>query len=209
MWFARSCRGVSKNSRRLRLRVLASDFCVHADEPQTKSKGVAMTLLHSHPLRNRCVRLASAMRSTAGNVSRGSLILASLALAAAAALPSAPATAQTIYVGNSLTNSVPGVPFIADTSPPLAILGEYNSAGPSPTSAVNFASAGNVTSVQFYGGGGGYNFTLYALALVSDASGELTFRVDAAQSLSGQVTTIGVQTVAISGFAVNAGDLLA
>src|SRR5208337_1352561 len=131
MWFARSCRGVSKNSRRLRLRVLASDFCVHADEPQTKSKGVAMTLLHSRPLRTKCVRLASAMRNAAGNVSRGSLILASLALAAMAALPSAPATAQTIYVGNSLNN--PGGAFAADavTSPPLVILGEYNPKVPS------------------------------------------------------------------------------
>lgn len=167
-----------------------------------------MTLLHSRPLRNTCVHLASAMRNAAGKVGRGSLILASLALAAVATLPSAPATAQTIYVGNSLNNPDPGVPFEADSSPPLAILGEYNPAGPSPTSAVNFASAGNVTSVQFYGGGS-YNFTLYALALVSNASGQLNFRVDAAQSISGQAATTGVQTVAISGFAVNAGDLLA
>jgi hypothetical protein len=172
-----------------------------------KERGVRMTFLHSRWLSNTCVRLASAMRSAAGNVPRGGL-MACLALAALTALPSAPATAQTIYVGNGLSNPDPGVPYSADTSPPLVILGEYNPAGPSSTSAVNFASAGNVTSVQFYGGGT-YNFTLYALALVSNASGQLTFRVDAAQSISGQAATFEPQTVAISNFAVNAGDLLA
>ena len=88
-----------------------------------------MTLLHSPLMGNKCVRLACAVRNAAGNLARGSLILSSLALAAmAAALASAPATAQTIYVGNSLSN--PGGGFAADSDPPLAILGEYNPAGP-------------------------------------------------------------------------------
>jgi hypothetical protein len=115
----------------------------------------------------------------------------------------AAAQAQTVYVGNSL--SVPNGG--EDGVGPLAILGEYNPAGPSATSPVTLPT-GIVQDVQFFGDN--YDFTLYALSLVGSNPGlnEQTFQVVASESFSGSAPT-GVQTLAVSGFAVSAGDLLA
>jgi hypothetical protein len=109
--------------------------------------------------------------------------------------------AGSVYVGNSLSSSG-----AADSSAPLVILGEYDSAGPLGTSAVTLPT-GTVQDVKFYGGN--YDFTLYALSLVSSGPGanEQTFHVVDSETFSGTAAP-GIQTLAVSGFSVSAGDLL-
>jgi hypothetical protein len=124
---------------------------------------------------------------------RMGLLLGAMALAATAA--------KADFVGNPIVSGG-----AVDGLPPLVVLGEYNSAGPTAASTVSFASAGTVTDVQFYGGN--YNFTLYALAPGSLSGGVQAFTVAAAESFSGSAST-GVQSLAVSGFSVAAGDLLA
>jgi hypothetical protein len=126
------------------------------------------------------------------NIGKG-LLFGAMALAATAA--------QADYVGNPIISGG-----MADGIPPLVILGEYNSAGPTAASTVSFASASSVNDVQFYGGN--YNFTLYALAPGSSSGGVQTLTVAAAESFSGSAST-GAQSLAVSGFSVAAGDLLA
>jgi hypothetical protein len=126
------------------------------------------------------------------NFAKG-LLLGAMALAATAA--------EAAYVGNPIVSGG-----AVDGLSPLVILGEYNSAGPTGASTVSFPSAGSVSDVQFYGGN--YNFTLYALAPGGLSSGVQTFTVAAAESFSGSAST-GAQSLAVSGFSVAAGDLLA
>jgi hypothetical protein len=109
--------------------------------------------------------------------------------------------AKADYVGNPIVSGG-----MVDGSPPLVILGEYNSAGPTGASTVSFASAGTVNDVQFYGGN--YSFTLFALAPGSLTAGVQTFTVAAAESFSGSASS-GAQSFAVSGFSVKAGELLA
>ena len=56
-----------------------------------------------------------------------------------------------------------------------------------------------------------WDFTLYALSLVGSNPGhnEQTFRVVDSESFSGSASQQGIQTLAVSGFSVGAGDLLA
>jgi len=63
--------------------------------------------------------------------------------------------------------------------------------------------------VQFYGQN--YNFTLYALSLVTNGPNpnEQTFKVVASESFSGSPSSVGFQTVPVTGFSVSAGDFLA
>jgi len=109
--------------------------------------------------------------------------------------------AQMTYVGNTLTNNGAG-----DTDPPLVILGEYN---PFPSSSTMVTlPAGVVEDVRFYGGT--YGFTLYALSWVSNPPpGEQTFQVVASEFFTNTVAVAGLQTNAVTGFMVNAGDFLA
>jgi sugar lactone lactonase YvrE len=116
------------------------------------------------------------------------------------------AEAGTDYIGNSLTvtNGGPGGP------PPLVILGEYGPAGPLPTgSPATTLPGGVVQDVKFYGQN--YNFTLYALSRVTNGPNahEQAFRVVASASFSGSALSPGIQTLPVSSFLVNAGDLLA
>jgi hypothetical protein len=124
-------------------------------------------------------------------------------LVAGVAFISMAAQAGSVYVGNSLT---PAGGAQADSSAPLVILGEYSAAGPLGTSSVTLPT-GTVQDVKFYGGN--YDFTLYALALVSSGPGanEQTFHVVDSESFSGSASP-GLQTLAVSGFSVTAGDLL-
>lgn len=111
---------------------------------------------------------------------------------------------ETIYLGNSL--DVPnGGP---DGIPPLVIIGEYDPAGPLDCSPVTFPGEGRVTEVEFYGAD--YKFTLYALHRVGKRHGDdrVTFRVVAAESFEGSAEP-GIQSLAVSNFAVQRGDLLA
>jgi sugar lactone lactonase YvrE len=124
-------------------------------------------------------------------------------LPALALLTWSAAQAQTVYIGNSL-QAPSGAP---DGFPPLVILGEYNPAGPSATSPT-LLPTGTVQDVKFYGQD--YNFTLYALAYVaSGPNNEQTFRVVASASFAGTAPTPGIQTLPVSQFCVNAGELLA
>lgn len=116
------------------------------------------------------------------------------------------------YIGHSISTN--GLPDSAGTRP-LVILGEYNPAGPaggaSPLAGSSITlPAGLVQDVKFYGQN--YNFTLYALSYVTNGPGPnaQTFQVVASQTFSNSsVATAGIQTLAVSGFPVNAGDLLA
>jgi len=122
------------------------------------------------------------------------------------AFPTVPQRSTTIYIGNSLTVTNGG----PDGIPPLVILGEYDPEGPSATSPVFFPAAGMVTQVEFYGAD--YNFTVYALTRVdceTIAGHQRTFRVVASQSFSNSVPTPGIQTLAVTNFGVDEGDLLA
>src|ERR1035437_2366984 len=117
------------------------------------------------------------------------------------------AQAGTVYIGNSLT--VPnGAPDGAAKS--LVILGEYSPAGPlAAGSSATTLHSGTVQDVPFYGQN--YNFTLYALSLVAAGPNpnEQTFQVVASQSFSNSVASARIQTLPVSGFFVNAGQLLA
>lgn len=108
------------------------------------------------------------------------------------------------YYGNSLTQTgFEG----ADGEAPLVILGEYSPAGPLPNSSVTLP-AGAVQDVQFYGDY--YDFTLYALSLVStSATGEQTFVITASQHFGPATAATGAQLLHISSFTVSAGELLA
>jgi hypothetical protein len=113
-------------------------------------------------------------------------------------------TGPVTFVGNSL--SVPNGG--NDSVPPFVILGEYSPDGPLASSPIVLPS-GTIQDVQFYGQN--YDFTLYALSYVSAGPNpdEQIFQVDAAQSFSGNPSYTGIQTIPVSGFTVNAGDLLA
>jgi hypothetical protein len=133
------------------------------------------------------------------------LTLAAITTSALMLFASRPALAGTVYVGNSLTVENGG----SDGSPPFVILGEYSPAGPlaAPSTSTTLPS-GSVVDVKFYGNN--YNFTLYALSYVSAGSkaNEQKFKVVASQQFSGSPST-GVQTLSVTGFSVNAGNLLA
>lgn len=112
---------------------------------------------------------------------------------------------STNYVGNTLTaQGFEG----ADGVPPLVILGEYSPAGPLATSTVTLPT-GMVQDVKFYGQN--YNFTLYALSLITSgpSTSEQTFQVVASQSFSNSVASVGIQTLGVTNFSVYPGDLLA
>jgi hypothetical protein len=129
-------------------------------------------------------------------------ILLASSLLAAWAVPAAAST----YIGNTFDFSAPNLN--PDGDPPFVILGEYDSSGPlsGPASVTSFPTSGQVEDVTFYGDS--YNFTLYALAWVSGANNEQTFRVDASEQFSGTSPT-AVQTLPVTNFFVNSGDLLA
>jgi hypothetical protein len=118
----------------------------------------------------------------------------------------AAAKAGAVYVGNSLV--VPDG--AADSAAPFVILGEYSPGGPLASSSPgDTLPTGTVQDVKFYGGD--YDFTLYALSVVGPGlnPNEQEFQVVASESFSGSPATTGVQTLAVSGFSVTAGDLLA
>ena len=96
----------------------------------------------------------------------------------------------------------------ADGVPPLVIVGEYSPSGPANSGAI-FNSAGIVKSVTFFGGGK-YDFTVYALALVgrNASQNEMTFNVIGAQTFSGEATTTGPQNLPAH-FSVETGNYLA
>jgi hypothetical protein len=95
-----------------------------------------------------------------------------------------------------------------DADPPFVIMREYLAAGPAAAGAT-FCSAGTVNAVNYYGDGS-YDFTVYALSLVSSnpAQNERTFTVDSEQTFTGDATTKGVHKLSAD-FAVGAGDFLA
>jgi hypothetical protein len=128
-------------------------------------------------------------------------LIKSTVVVSVAAFIAAAAQAGTVYVGNSLSSTG-----AEDSVPPFVILGEYSSAGPLGTSSVTLPT-GTVQDVKFFGGN--YNFTLYALSLVGSGPGanEQTFHVVDSESFSGSASP-GIQTLAVSGFPVKAGDLL-
>ena len=134
------------------------------------------------------------------------LTLIAVILSALALLAARCAEAGTVYIGNSLT-----VPNGAeDGIPPLVILGEYSSAGPLATaSSATTLPNGTVQDVKFYGQD--YDFTLYALSPVAGGpnANEQTFQVAASQSFCGIACAPGIQILPVSGFSVNAGELLA
>jgi len=107
------------------------------------------------------------------------------------------------YYGNPLSH-LGG----ADGSPPLVILGEYNSTAPLATSPNITLPAGTITDVKFYGGN--YDFTFYVLSpgVSGPGSDELTFQVVSSQTFSGSASP-GVQDLSGLSLTVNAGDLLA
>lgn len=117
------------------------------------------------------------------------------------------ASAQTIYIGNSL--SVPGGG--PDGGFPLVILGEYSPPGPLATaSPTTTLPSGTVQDVQFYGQN--YNFTLYALSYVTNNpyANEQIFQVVASETFSNNaVATPGTNLLMVTNFVVTAGDLLA
>ncbi|MGO9246284.1 MAG: hypothetical protein ACLPT4_02155 [Verrucomicrobiia bacterium] len=132
------------------------------------------------------------------------LTLIAVVLSALTLLPSRSAQAQTVYIGNSLSVSNG----TSDTSPPLVILGEYSPAGPLGSSSI-ILSNGTIQDVKFYGQN--WNFKLCALSKLATGPGanEQTFQVVAGETLIGSASEPGTQTVAVSGFPVQAGDLLA
>jgi hypothetical protein len=113
---------------------------------------------------------------------------------------------QYVYVGN------PALPFAnnvePDGVPPLVIMGEYSSAGPSETT-VQPLPTGDVTRVSFYGQN--YDFTLYALSRLANRSdsGEQTFKVVAAEHFSGTSASAGPIMLDVASFHVQCGDFLA
>jgi autotransporter-associated beta strand protein len=114
--------------------------------------------------------------------------------------------ANTNYIGNSLTDTN-GAP---DLAPTLVILGEYSPGGPLPAaSPTTTLTAGTIQEVQFYGQN--YDFTLYALSYIGTGSNanEQTFQVVASEHFAGSAPSPGIQSLPVSGFSVNAGDLLA
>jgi len=108
-----------------------------------------------------------------------------------------------LYFGHSLYNTPQG----PDGSPPLVILGEYDSAGPLQTSSVTLPN-GTISDVKFYGGA--YNFTVYVLQPLGLGANpnEQSFQVTASESFSGNAP-VGIQTLPATGLPVAAGDLLA
>jgi len=129
------------------------------------------------------------------------LLMNSTALVTVTTIISTIAQAGTVYVGNTLSSGG-----AADGSPPFVILGEYSPAGPLGSSTITLP-AGTVQDVKFYGGN--YDFTLYALSLVGSGPfpNEQTFHVAAAETFVGSASA-GIQTLAVSGFSVAAGELL-
>jgi hypothetical protein len=95
-----------------------------------------------------------------------------------------------------------------DLDPPFVIMREYDRSGPTESGAI-FCSAGTVNEVKFYGGGH-YDFTVYALSLVSSNAGqnEQIFTVVDEQTFTGGATTEGVHNLSAD-FGVGAGDFLA
>jgi uncharacterized repeat protein (TIGR03803 family) len=145
------------------------------------------------------------MSDEMGAMSVHRLTLAAVTLSALAFFAPRFAQAGTVYVGNSLTVTSGN----SDGLPPFIILGEYNPKGPlAASSASTTLPAGTVVDVKFYGSK--YNFTLYALSHVSTGpkTNEQTFKVVASEQFSGSPST-GVQTLSVTNFNVNAGDLLA
>jgi uncharacterized repeat protein (TIGR03803 family) len=116
-------------------------------------------------------------------------------------------TSGTAYVGNSLGQSgLEG----ADADPPLVILGEYSPTGPlASASSATTLPPGSVQDVKFYGAS--YNFTLYALAYAGTGlhTNEQAFRVVASQTFSNSLASAGTNTLLVTNFVVNAGNLLA
>jgi PAN domain/Sel1 repeat len=118
-----------------------------------------------------------------------------------------------VFVGNDFS---PGSRLLAslqsrggaDGVPPFVILQEFSPSGPTTSGAI-FPSAGTVNQVTFYGGGK-YDFTVFALALVArDATrNEMAFTVIDAQTFSGDASTKGLQTLPAH-FSVQAGNYLA
>ncbi len=134
------------------------------------------------------------------------LTLIAVILSALAPLAARCAEGGTIYIGNSL--AVPNG--AEDGIPPLVILGEYSSAGPlAAASSATTLPNGTVQDVKFYGQD--YDFTLYALSPVGGGpnANEQTFQVAASQSFCGIACAPGIQILPVSGFSVNAGELLA
>ncbi len=142
-------------------------------------------------------------------------VLCVLALFASRALQAGP----TIYVGNSLD---PVTNVLGDNASPFVILGEYNPAGPSPSSPITLPP-GTIQDVKFYvntdnvvfenqNSGNDYGFTLYVLSYVGVGTNanEQQFRVVAASQFFYGNSEGGVQTLTVSPpLTVNAGDLLA
>jgi CubicO group peptidase (beta-lactamase class C family) len=122
-----------------------------------------------------------------------------------------PLQGQVVYYGNSATyigNSLAVTNGTVDGAPPFVILGEYNPAGPSATTSIPL-TVGTVQDVQFYGQN--YNFTLYALSLVSSGlhPNEQIFQVVASQNFSGTASSPGLQTLTVSSFTLTQGEFLA
>jgi PAN domain len=118
-----------------------------------------------------------------------------------------------VYVGNDFSSGSSLLASLqsrgaADGAPPLVIVKEYSPSEPTNSGAI-FNSAGTVKSVTFFGGGK-YDFTVYALALVARnaSQNQMTFTVIGAQTFSGDATTTGPQNLPAN-FSVEAGNYLA
>jgi hypothetical protein len=111
-------------------------------------------------------------------------------------------SAGAAYVGNPIAN-IGGT----DGSPPLVIIGQFNSTAPEATSTATFPSDGIINDVQLYSGGTGLNFTVYTLGQAGlDALGNQQFKFLTGSTFT--TTGSGAEQFPMS-VAVQAGDLLA
>ena len=133
---------------------------------------------------------------------RGAALLAAIAILHLLAPPRA--SAQSVYIGNSLTVTDGA----ADGGAPLVILGEYNKAGPLAGSDLSLPT-GVIQDVKFYGQN--YAFTLYALTYAGPGphTNEQAFEVVASQSFAASGQTLGIHTIAVTNFSVFGGNILA
>jgi hypothetical protein len=119
------------------------------------------------------------------------------------------AQAQTVYIGNRLTD--PAITNgAADNGKPFVILGEYNPAGVPLATATPSTTLriGAVQDVKFYGKN--YNFTLYSLAYFGPGPDtDVVFQVVASLHFSGTNSVAGTNTLPVTNFPVYAGELLA
>ncbi len=113
--------------------------------------------------------------------------------------------AQATYLGNPLVNNG-----ATDGDPPMVILGQYNAAGPGPTSTLAFTTGGTVHNVQVWDNSVN-SFTAYLLQPAGTVGGLQQFTV-----LDGQSFTTtnpggigGIDTFTLThGWSVQPGDMI-